>query len=163
MDAKQLREYVVIPSLMYLSPEILFTTNVVELIMGTGAVESRLQYIDQLEAGPGPAYGLFQMEAPTHDDIWQNFLIFNRPLAAKVAARSITGVFSVDAALEMAGNLYYATLMVRCHYRRVKEALPIAGDIAGLARYWKRYYNTPKGAGKEADFIKAYKELITNA
>jgi hypothetical protein len=36
----------------------------------------------------------------------------------------------------------------------------MANDIAGMARYWKRYYNTVHGKGTEAEFIKNYEELI---
>jgi hypothetical protein len=37
--------------------------------------------------------------------------------------------------------------MCRVHYLRVKEALPTENDAAGMASYWKRYYNTVLGKG----------------
>jgi hypothetical protein len=160
MDAKQLRTYVVEPTLTFLEPEIPLTLAAIQLIMGTGAQESHLQYIDQLTPGPGPAFGFLQMEAATHDDIWANFLHYNKGLRHKVSLTSLDAMFYIDGAAEMAGNLYYAVAMARCHYRRVREALPMANDIAGMARYWKRYYNTVHGKGTEAEFIKNYEELI---
>ena len=158
MNALQLRVFVIEPTLHFLEPEIPYSEDAVNLILGTAAQESHLQYIDQLAPGPGPAYGLFQMEMPTHDDIWANYLAFNKELRAKVALCSLDISFSIDGAAEMAGNLYYATAMVRCHYRRVKEAMPTT--LEGYAQYWKYYYNTHLGKGTEAEFIANYKELI---
>ena len=58
---------------------------------------------------------------------------------------------------EILYNLRYATAMARIHYLRVKESLPNTNDVAGLAKYWKLYYNTPLGRGTEEEFIKNYK------
>lgn len=159
MNAAQLKQYVILPVLEFLAPEIPFSYHAANLILGTGAQESHLHYIDQLAPGPGPAFGLFQMEAPTHDDIWQNFLIFNKALASKVQLCSLDSAFHIDGAEEMAGNLYYATAMTRVHYFRVKEALPTS--LAEYARYWKIYYNTHLGKGTEEEFIANYKEFIS--
>jgi len=41
----------------------------------------------------------------------------------------------------------------------VPAPLPDAGDLGGLARYWKRYFNTPKGAGTAAGFIESYRRF----
>ena len=62
----------------------------------------------------------------------------------------------------LSGDLYdfrYSTLMCRVHYFRVPEPLPVnTGDkmvyLESLGRYWKKYYNTEKGAGTIAGFIK---------
>ena len=50
-------------------------------------------------------------------------------------------------------SLDYAAAMTRYHYRRVPQALPRTGDWAGLAAYYKRYYNTPAGKGSEVKFL----------
>ena len=158
MDAEQLKTYVIMPVLNFLAPEIPFSYHAGNLLLGTAAQESRLHYIDQLAPGPGPAFGIFQMEAPTHDDIWFNFLSGKKALRDKVQLCSLDSAFYIDGAAEMAGNLYYATAMARAHYYRVKEALPTT--LEGYARYWKRYYNTYLGKGKESEFIANYKEFI---
>lgn len=159
MDVKQLTEFVVLPVLEFLDPEIPFEgVNDVRLLLGTAAQESRFQYIDQLAPGPGPAFGIYQMEAGTHDDHWKRFLWRQKALREKILLCSLSSSFSIDGAGEMAGNLYYATAMCRVHYRQVKEALPTT--LEGYARYWKKYYNTPAGKGTEAEFIKNYKELV---
>jgi hypothetical protein len=160
MDATQLRTYIVDHVLEFLAPEIPVTVAAANLVMGTAAQESHLEYIDQLTPGPGPAFGLFQMEEATHNDIWHNYLWFNTALANKLKRCSLGGGFSIFGAHEMGGNLYYAVAMCRVHYRRVPENLPAANSIPGLARYWKRYYNTHLGKGTEAEFIRNYRELI---
>ena len=44
--------------------------------------------------------------------------------------------------------------MARLKYWRVSQPLPETLD--GMARYWKTYYNTPKGAGTEDKFRTAW-------
>ena len=53
----------------------------------------------------------------------------------------------------LATDLAYAAAMCRIHYYRDKEPLPNAGDISRQAEYWKRVYNTPAGAGTEAEYL----------
>jgi hypothetical protein len=128
----------------------LFSAGAVELLIGTAYQESRLRYLHQL--GGGPARGIFQMEPATHKDIWDNFIRY-QPATLKDNINNLKLVNSAMGADEMEGNLYYACAMARIHYYRVKEALPAEGDVAGMARYWKKYYNTPLGAGTEQEYI----------
>lgn len=150
---EHLRLHIVRPTLMALD---LFSPAAENLLLGTAAQESRLgHYLVQL--GGGPARGIFQMEPATHLDLWENFLIWRGDLQKRVMAMR----FSVAAdAEEMVWNLRYATAMCRIHYLRVKEALPDADDVEGLARYWKRTYNTELGKGTVAEFCKHYLELV---
>ncbi|MGH6742988.1 MAG: hypothetical protein ACREDY_28850, partial [Bradyrhizobium sp.] len=69
LDPSQVREYVIRPALQRLNA---WTQAAENLVLGVAMHESRLRYIDQLDwAGkPGPAFGLWQMEAPTHNDLW---------------------------------------------------------------------------------------------
>lgn len=124
------------------------------LVMATGMAESGFQYIDQVERGgdkrPGPAYGPFQMERATHDDIWKNFIDYKSDLAMRMRMQMI---LNKDAAAQMHGNWYYAAAMCRIHYFRIPRALPAADDIEGLAHYWKEFYNTKYGAGTIDGFI----------
>ena len=118
------------------------------LLLGTAIQESRLVFRRQL--GNGPARGLFQMEQPTHDDIWANYLTFRQALGDQVGAQP-NGAANRFAELE--NNDPYACAMARVHYLRVSEALPAANDIAALANYWKRHYNTSQGAGTADEFV----------
>lgn len=124
------------------------------LVLGTAAQESQFKYLEQLSGGPG--IGLYQMEEATHEDIWDNFLKYRRDLAPKAAHWATAA--RPDAG-EMAWNLRYATAMTRLHYFRVDEHLPVVTSF-DLASYWKRYYNTWRGAGRIAQFIEQYERFV---
>lgn len=146
MDLKQLHKFVVRPTLDSLG---LGGLAAERLVLGTGLTESGLQYISQIPSGI--AKGIYQMEKATHDDIWENFLKYKQDLNFKVTCLRLHGS-EMDGYDELAGNLYYATAMCRVHYLRAPEKLPEADDFEGMAKYWKKYYNTPLGAGRHEDF-----------
>jgi hypothetical protein len=128
----------------------------VNLILGTVAKESDFgTYLRQL--GGGPARGGIQMEPATERDIWDRYLVY-RPHLQKAVHRA-SGVSGPDeSALEL--NLAYQIAMCRIHYLRVPEYFPDPNDVWGLARYWKRFYNTRRGAGTENEFVHAYRKYI---
>ncbi|MDW2184562.1 hypothetical protein R7Z80_01690 [Vibrio sp. 1733] len=152
MDAKQLTELVVRPTLKQLG---LYSASAEQLVVGTIFVESRAKYLKQI--GNGPALGIVQMEPATHDDIWRNYLVYRAELKEKVSQLVKEGT-----AQELITNLAYAVAMCRVHYLRVPKSLPSPGDIPALARYWKTYYNTHKGAGEVSDFIDKFPKDILN-
>lgn len=145
LDLNQFNEYVIEPTLEELG---LYSVAAAQLVLGTCIQESRLRYLKQL--GGGPALGVVQMEPATHHDIWRNFLAYRPTLTARV--REIAGVEHPPAQM-LIGNLWYAVAMCRVHYRRVRAALPTAGDIDAQAQYWKRYYNTSAGKGTVEQYI----------
>ena len=145
--AEQFARLVVRPALESLE---LWSPAAERLVLGTALVESNLDYFEQL--GGGPALGFFQIEPDTASDIWENYLRYRPDLLAKVMVLSVT---DIDRTGQLAGNAYYGAALCRIHYRRVKAALPAVDDSAGLAAYWKRYFNTTKGAGTPAKFLKA--------
>ena len=135
---------------------LLTSPAVTDLLLGTAAQESGFgTYLRQMG---GPALGVFQMEPATEKDIWINYLRHREDLCSKIIVT--TGVASPDE-MQLAGNLLYQIAMCRIHYRRVREPLPEAGDIPGLARYWKQHYNTPTGRGTEAEFIANYRRYVS--
>jgi hypothetical protein len=120
--------------------------------MGTAAQESHLgTYWYQIK---GPALGVFQMEPATEEDIWANYLNYHKPLAGKIYA------IMVGNGDDLRYNLAYQIAMCRVHYLRFPEALPTAGDIKGMAREWKRRYNTAQGSGTEAEFMTNYAKYV---
>ncbi len=152
IDPKQLRDMIT-RTLLNLN---LHSEAAVNLLMGTAAQESHLgSYFRQLNQGP--ARGIFQMEPATEKDIWENFLEYRPVYAGSVFVVASAGSADVNA-LEF--NLAYQIAMARIHYLRVPEKLPDAEDIEGMARYWKKYYNTFKGAGTEEEFIENYKRFV---
>lgn len=153
INSKQLRECVIRPVLQDAG---MWSQSAENLLMGTAAQESRMgQYLTQL--GNGPARGIFQMEPNTLHDIQVNFLKY-KPSLAELAEKHKAPALS-DAS-NLICNLAYAALMCRIHYLRVREALPDADDLPGLARYWKRYYNTSLGKGTESEFIENYHRYV---
>jgi len=128
----------------------LYSESAVELLMLTAAVESKLgTYIKQL--GGGPALGIFQMEPLTEQDIHGHFLAYREGL------EDIVDSFSTMQPDELEWNLAYQILMARLHYLRVPEPLPDKDDVEGLAKYWKKYYNTNLGKGTVEKAVRAYR------
>lgn len=162
MNASHLRAYVILPTL---KPLDLWSLAAETLLVATCAHESAMgKYLHQIK---GPALGIYQIEPVTHFDIWANYLKYNPVLRDKilgmVPARhlkhdSVTGI-SYGAETLLITDLAYATVMARLVYLRAPAPLPKADDINGLAAYWKKYYNTPLGAGKVEEFIEHYSTL----
>lgn len=134
----------------------MLSQSAVALLLGTAAQESRLgTYLNQI--GGGPALGPYQMEPTTERDIWHNYLAYRHELAQNI--ERVTGVNGPNP-FHLRYNLIYATAMARLQYYRAPGPLPDAGDIAGLAEYWKQHYNTLAGAGTVGEFIRNYSRLI---
>ncbi|KAF5419870.1 MAG: hypothetical protein C5S49_00030 [Candidatus Methanogaster sp.] len=123
-----------------------------ELMLGTAMVESDLLHRKQI--GGGPARGLFQMEIATHDDIWNNFLKYRSQLANAIA--SLQSSSNANKHVEIENNDQYACAMARASYLRAPAPLPQAGDILGMASYWKQYYNTVVGAGTVSKYVQKW-------
>lgn len=180
MKPEDLKKYVIQPTLIELG---LYSNAAVKLILGTCAQESGMgYYLHQLK---GCALGIYQMEPATLDDIFINYAPSKPSLFAKIFkmsfnidqveipslmgnkhwfihhADSFASIcFSPDFLREaLIYNLKFATAMCRVHYLRVSEALPASNDIQGLAKYWKKYYNTVKGKGSASGFIRNYIRL----
>ncbi len=150
--AKQFLSTVIAPTLAQIG---LDSKAAEELLLGTALQESEL--IHRRQIGGGPGLGYYQMEPATHDDIWDNYLKYHKALAAKIEALVAPSKDRLTA-LEM--NDRYATAMARVLYLRAPAPLPPAGDIEAMAQYWKRYYNTPLGAGKPEQFVAKWKKYV---
>ena len=57
-------------------------------------------------------------------------------------------------------NIQFGAAICRLCYYRAPEAMPDDCDLEGQARYWKRYYNTPLGAGAEGKYIAEVQETL---
>ncbi|MFA7347274.1 MAG: hypothetical protein WCZ86_05900 [Desulfurivibrionaceae bacterium] len=127
----------------------------VNLLLGTAAQESRFgTFLKQI--GTGPALGVFQMEPATERDIWENYLRYHPDLIAMITGA--TGATGPGQHLRW--NLAYQIAMARVHYLRRKQPLPSAGDLPGLAGYWKQHYNTTMGAGTVEEFMANYRRCV---
>ncbi|MBF0127261.1 MAG: hypothetical protein HQM02_08630 [Magnetococcales bacterium] len=154
MNPRQFEKYVIVPALQFLEMD---SPAARALLLGTVAQESGLgEYLHQV--GGGPALGVFQMEPATYRDIWDIFIDHQPSIKKKLAER-----WPVRPEPEaLVTDLFLAAVMCRLHYRRVKEPLPAADDLAGLAVYWKRHYNTLLGAGTVAEYLRNWNQLVEN-
>jgi len=146
--------------LMKLNPEYA-TKDAVDLVFGTGLVESQYEYIRQLNNGR--ARGFWQIEPDTAMDNIENFIKF-RPALVMLCTKA-SGVPKCewekpnkkgwDYILE--SNIAAGIIHCRIKYRRIPKPLPKTLD--GMASYWKNHYNTYLGKGKKEDFINKWEKL----
>lgn len=147
-----------------------YSAEAVDLLMLTAAQESHCgEYIQQL--GGGPALGIFQMEPATLDDIWENYIHFRNDLGIKVK-QFLT---SQNLKMNLCGNLLFQIVIARVHYMRVSAPIPERKDfstvgtigqelyVMALADYWKRYWNTEKGAGTAQEAFENFYRYINEA
>lgn len=134
----------------------LYSPSAVALLLGTSAQESQFgTYLRQL--GNGPALGVYQCEPDAEKDVWHNCMAYRTDLRARVYR--LTGATGPNPD-RMEYDLVYATVICRIDYYREPEPLPKPYDMTGLARYWKKYWNTAAGDGTVEQFIKNYKKYL---
>jgi hypothetical protein len=155
---QDLRELVIRPTLKAIG---LWSAAAENLLIGTWYQESSIAGMTRLKQVSGPALGGYQTEPPTHKDNWDNFLRFPKQIGLRDAIMSLVppAGFSIGGNVldtELVWNLPYATAMARIKYYRVKEALPAADDMQGLAEYWDKHYNANPNHGFPADWIRNY-------
>lgn len=158
LSVQDFKDFIIVPTLAYMEPEVTNSKPALQLLLGTAAKESEFYWLDQTIVGPGPAFGFYQMEENTYYTNWSWMAQNSRPLFEK--GMNLAGGGLISGAARMRSNLLLATFLVRVHYFRVVEALPLT--LAGQAAYWKKYYNTPAGSGTTAQYIQAYNKLVIN-
>ena len=135
----------------------------IDLMVGSALAESGLK--TRVQVG-GPARGLWQMEPSTAWDIFKHYLAYRYPRMAKLVEMWLKFRVSQNLVWDIYGSLTlpclsfhletndtFALLMARCHYLRVKEAIP--KHVYAQAAYWKQYYNTPQGKGTVTHYLEA--------
>ncbi len=129
--------------------------NIEQLIMGTAAQESQMgRYLKQLN---GPALGPFQMEPFTFNDLYDRLVKTHAGVEMYIFRELGKDCRFPDA---MKYNLAIATVMCRLKYLSIKANLPKEDDVEGMAAYWKKYYNTPKGKGDPVTFVQNYNVMV---
>jgi len=152
-DSEQLRSEVILPALSYLN---MYSPDAEELLMFTCAVESNGgTYLKQIK---GPALGIFQCEPSTYHDMWRNFIVARSNLMGILHMKF--NVTHMPSEQRLCTDLLYAAAMCRIHYLRVKEKLPSGRDTEALYEYYKKYYNTAKGASTKKKSIDAYHRFV---
>lgn len=150
INKRNFRELIVRPALQQMN---MWSEAAEELLMLTAAQETHLgTYLKQgwkkLDDGRGVGRGVFSMETKTF-----NWLQKLYPEVEKLGGRNSD---------EMVWDLLLAAKAARLRYRVVKESLPAATDIQGLASYWDRWYNGNPNAGTVEEAMSNYKDFVKN-
>ena len=130
--------------------------DAVELVLTTGIVESGYRYIRQIS---GIARGFWQVEPDTAHDNVVSYLSFRKRLLSKCAKSSNTSISiwknsNVDKWEKvLESNMSVGIIHCRLKYWRSPGAIP--SDTNGMARYWKKNYNTELGAGTVSHYVDA--------
>ncbi len=157
-----LRDLIIDPTLKYLD---MYSGAASNLMIGTCAQESHLGHflmqVDHLSNPVGPALGIYQMEPATAEDIFINYLDYGSREVLRNKVVSLRSYSDVSPDHDLICNLRYSTAMARLKYWRDSEPLPDADDIEGLARVYKRVYNTRLGKATEKEFIANYRRFVS--
>lgn len=138
----------------------LYSEQSSELVFLTGLVESRYEYIRQM--GKGPACSPFQVESATAYDVCKNYLVYKKALTKRIVSSlhiPIEVIMEPDREQlkELLWyNLAFGATFCRLVYRRVPSPLP--RSLEGMAKYWKKNYNTILGKGTVQHFLDLEKE-----
>jgi len=136
--------------------------DAIHLVLATGIVESRYEYIRQM--GDGPARSFWQVEAATAVDNLAHYLKHRKKLMGKCAEASLVDLKhwqNLDEKLWeeiLEKNIAAGIVHCRLKYWRVPKKMP--NSIEGQAEYWKKYYNTEGGKGDPEHFIEACKKYL---
>lgn len=96
------------------------------------------------------------MEPNTMNDIWYNYIRYREGL--RVILADEFGMRGPDRE-KLKNDIEYSIVMARLKYRRSPLVLPnSASNIEGLARVWKKVYNTDLGKGTVEKFVSKYKK-----
>jgi hypothetical protein len=148
LDLSQFKEIIVQPVLKRLG---MYSLASERLMLGTALAESGLTYLRQRPSGP--ARGVYQIEPATADDLRKRFV----PRLIQRGIHDVVWLLSVDAQDGLDWDLGYQTAIARLKYFSDPHPLPEANDVFGLAGYWKRVYNTPRGKGSTEHWIRVYR------
>ena len=136
--------------------------DAINLVLATGIVESRYEYIRQL--GDGPARSFWQVEPATCVDNLAHYLKHRPKLMKRCAEASVVDLKHWQDFEEkkweeiLEKNIAAGIVHCRLKYWRVPKKMP--NSIEGQADYWKKYYNTEGGKGDPEHFIEACKKYL---
>ena len=108
-----------------------------DLVFETGMAESGYRALEQMSASEGiGALSFWQIEPKTIDDIWQNYIVYRKPLIEMAYS---LGYREDEPHFCILTNIALAVMFTRIYYRRKPGAIP--DEIEDRASYWKRHYN----------------------
>ena len=169
MYAPQFRDLIIIPSL---EAARMHSPAAAALVLGTAIHESGgFCYLKQgwkkLSDGRGVARSFYGIEPDTALDLCARIhggnALLQRELAAAIwpwhpRPPAPATLYREQVTHLLLHDLRFATIMCRLKYLFVKEPLPEAGDIEGMASYWGRHYQTQNIAADVAAWARRYRE-----
>lgn len=130
----------------------LYSSDAEELLVFTCAAESDGgSFLHQVN---GRALGIYQMEPETYNDIWQNYIKLH-PHIGMLLSTNFNIVF-IPSEDRLIYDLRFCTAMTRLFYARFPEPLPDCNNVDAIWNYYKKYYNTARGAAEKYSAIKKY-------
>jgi hypothetical protein len=132
--------------------------DAIELVLTTGIVESGYRYIRQIS---GPARGFWQVEPATAHDNVVSYLKYRKRLLPKCAKVTNTPMeIWDDSNMEVWSDVLESNIsagIVHCRLKYWRSPGPIPSNTDGMAKYWKKNYNTEQGAGT----LRHFKDAVT--
>ena len=125
-----------------------------DLIFETGMAESGYRHLEQV--GGGPAISFWQLEEATVQDIWENYILYRKPVIELMYKMGLVEEHLVFCILT---NIALAAAFCRIYYRRKPGAIPTS--LPGRASYWKTHYNTYKGKGTVDHYVASNIDYIS--
>jgi len=126
----------------------------VDMVLATGIIESRYEYITQMNDGPAKSF--FQVEPATAVDNLAHYLKHRPELMQKCAEASVVDLKywqTYDEKLWadiLEKNIAAGIVHCRIKYWRIPKRMPTS--VEGMSHYWKDYYNAG-GKGNSEEFV----------
>ena len=155
MDAQQLLDYIIKPTLKFMGGGY-DSKNARMLLLATAAVESNSgHYIKQIK---GPAMGIWEMEPLTHEDIWCNCDFLRKPANVRLINSMRLDLKDHEGSYNLMVSPMYSCAMARLKYAMDPAPLPEYknGHMEYIWQYYKRIYNTDSGATTYRKFNQAW-------
>ena len=157
IDPAEFRQVIIRPTLLrlaFMANPKLDSLAAENLLLGTAIQESRLA--DPTQVG-GPALSFFQIEPATFTDIYDRYLL-SRPVLLKAVNAFLMPAMTPMEQLD--GNQYFACAIARIKFWMSPTPLPAPGSIDNMGKYWKTYFNSPKGKGTAAEWALNYRKYV---
>lgn len=146
IDASQLRQLVISPTLHYLDR---YSVSAEALLLGIAAAQSDL--------GNKLHNGLFHINAEHHQQCWDTYLAKDPCLASRVRGLASQHAFLEDPHTELTVNLRYATAIAWLMIEARQIELPNTPDMHLFAQIWQQVFQPE---GHLGDFSQAWQRCI---
>ena len=124
LSPKELREMVIRPTLKSLGK---YSQAAENLLMAIALIKQ--ENAQRLDTHCNKNYGIFQIDAPSHQRVWDKYLAFNPELASKIRGLASQREFLKHPHLELTTNLSYATAIAWALHLAYPKAKKRSSDL----------------------------------